>query len=486
MAVTALTSCGDFLEETSQDEFKPETVEDYQEILNGEGYGLTVTIDPITHVLTDDVQGAKGSSYYYSDQNIAFKDVFAWQPNMDNLLTEKKITGYYDSYQNLYKLIMACNTVLGEVDKATGTEAEHKQTKGEALALRAFYYWYLVNLYAQPYNMEGTTPDKLSGVPLVLSAEIKNDGPKRATVAAVYGQITKDVEDACSLLEQTKSTTISKYRINWIAAHLLASRVYLYMEDWDKVIEHVDKALEGNPKMCNLNSYSLTIPSNYRPNAYNNFAEYASNNFISANFPETIFTGGISGKIQIAGSLLCVSDDIIGKFAADDLRKNFMLKPTPYMYYPYMEIKAGTSERAFAWRTAELYLNRAEAYAAKFATGDIPSGAKAVSDINMIRKNRIAAATYTDYQLGTADELMTKVREERRVELCFENPHRWFDLRRYGMPEIKHVWYDQTGVATTYTLEKKDLGYVLQIPLEATSANKNLEQNPAHAVREGN
>ena len=154
------------------------------------------------------------------------------------------------------------------------------------------------------------------------------------------------------------------------------------------------------------------------------------------------------------------------------------------MYYPYTEIKAGTSERGYAWRTAELYLNRAEAYAAKFAAGDATSGEKAVNDINTIRKNRIATASYTDYQLGTADELMKKVRAERRVELCFENPHRWFDLRRYGMPELKHEWYDMSGNKTSFVLEKNDPGYVLQIPLEATSANPNLEQNPAHAVRE--
>lgn len=484
-AAATLTSCGDFLEETSQDEFKPETVEDYQEILNGEGYCLTTSIDPLTHVFTDDVQGANvgSSTYFYSEDNLAFKDVYAWQSNMDQLLTEKKKTGYYNSYQNLYKLIMACNTVLEEVDKAEGTDAERKQTKGEALALRAFYYWYLVNLYAMPYNMAGTTPDKLAGVPLVTSAEIKNDGPTRASVAAVYAQITKDVEEACVLLEQTKETAISKFRINWLAAHLLASRVYLYMENWGKVIEHVDKALTGNPQMCDLNNYQLTIPSNYKPNQYNNFLEYATNNFVSGNFPETIFVGGNNSKVAIAGTLLCVSDDIISQFAVDDLRKNFMLKTTPYMYYPYMEIKAGTSERGFAWRTAELYLNRAEAYAEKFAAGDAASGQKAVDDINMIRKNRIAKDSYVPSQLGSADDLITLVRAERRVELCFENPHRWFDLRRYGMPELKHDWYDITGNKTTFTLEKNDVGYALPFPLDATTNNKNLEQNPLHAER---
>ena len=62
LAVVSFTSCGDFLDEVSQDEFKPETVEDYQEILNGEAYGMFISVDPLSHVFTDDVQGADMSA----------------------------------------------------------------------------------------------------------------------------------------------------------------------------------------------------------------------------------------------------------------------------------------------------------------------------------------------------------------------------------------------------------------------------------------
>lgn len=36
--------------------------------------------------------------------------------------------------------------------------------------------------------------------------------------------------------------------------------------------------------------------------------------------------------------------------------------------------KRGTQEQGFVWRTAELYLNRAEAYAGKYAAGIILAG----------------------------------------------------------------------------------------------------------------
>ena len=121
------------------------------------------------------------------------------------------------------------------------------------------------------------------------------------------------------------------------------------------------------------------------------------------------------------------------------------------MYWKHQECKAGNSERGFAWRTAELYLNRAEAYAEKYAAGDAASGAKAVDDINALRKKRIASASYIDYSLSNAEDLIQFIRAERRRELCFENPHRWFDLRRSTRPRLEKVLD-----GTRYVLEEND------------------------------
>ena len=61
--VCILSSCGDFLKEVSQDEFEPKTATAYQELLNGEEYSTTICLDPITDVLSDDVEGVQGQSY---------------------------------------------------------------------------------------------------------------------------------------------------------------------------------------------------------------------------------------------------------------------------------------------------------------------------------------------------------------------------------------------------------------------------------------
>lgn len=63
----------------------------------------------------------------------------------------------------------------------------------------------------------------------------------------------------------------------------------------------------------------------------------------------------------------------------------------------------------------------------------------ALNAVNELRKKRISEEKYKDKSGLSGDELLEFVRNERRRELCFEG-HRWFDLRRYGMPSFTRVW----------------------------------------------
>ena len=72
----------------------------------------------------------------------------------------------------------------------------------------------------------------------------------------------------------------------------------------------------------------------------------------------------------------------------------------------------------------------------------------------------------------------TFIKSERRKELCFEG-QRWFDLRRYGMPQIIHRWGEQV-----YTLKQNDPSYTMPIPDAVLIKNKKLEQNPLAPKRE--
>jgi hypothetical protein len=121
-------------------------------------------------------------------------------------------------------------------------------------------------------------------------------------------------------------------------------------------------------------------------------------------------------------------------------------------------------------------LNRAEAYAQK-GTLDL-----ALADIKELVANRYSDPSVVSYPT-TQDGLLTFILKERRKELCFEDHHRWFDLRRMkNRPEIKHTFTlvstDGTKTGTeTYTLLSDDPNYSLPIPLKERENNALIRNN---------
>ena len=281
--------------------------------------------------------------------------------------------------------------------------------------------------------------------------------------------------DATALLDEYQ-TDNGVWRIGYVGAHLIASRIYLYMEEWDKVIEHATAALEGAPELCYLPEYAYS-------NSY--YPQNSTNPVVSSTFPETIFVfGSMPGDLGFMGTPINLSDDLVNCFTDEnDSRRGMYFDETSgSLVYPYYTYKHGTAERGYVWRTAELYLNRAEAYMEKYKAGESEYGQLAVDDLNELRSNRFT--NYTDYELSTAEELEEMCRLERRKELFMEG-HRWFDLRRYGMPSIEHTWVDENGNRTTYTLEEQDPGYVVPLSQDVLDRNPRLEQNELAPDRTG-
>ena len=136
----------------------------------------------------------------------------------------------------------------------------------------------------------------------------------------------------------------------------------------------------------------------------------------------------------------------------------------------------------FMLRTAEAYLNAAEAYA---MLDDAGNASKYLNDLRTMRHENYTSVTYD------ANEIVQEVRDERRRELCFEG-HRWFDLRRYAVCEeapynrtIEHVFplYDQDNrnafqSAEVYRLEIDDPAYTFAIPKDVLNFDSGMPDNP--------
>ena len=73
------------------------------------------------------------------------------------------------------------------------------------------------------------------------------------------------------------------------------------------------------------------------------------------------------------------------------------------------------------------------------------------------------------------EELLKACLDERRLEFSFED-HRWFDLRRLGMPALQHTFSIVKGQVQTVRLEKNSSKYVLPIPREVRERNPELDK----------
>jgi hypothetical protein len=385
------------------------------------------------------------------------------------------------------------------VDESEGTAEEKEILKGQAAFTRAFAYFNLANLYAKPYNK--ARPDDLC-VPLkedyTPSLEVKS----RATIKQVWDRITGDIETALDLLEDKNIPNINE--ISYPATLVLAARISLYKEEWDKAIEYGEKFRRlGKYPLHDISAQ--TTSGDIRYTTRNDYADNVRK-FLSVGNTEVAWTFGYNALVgsvdvyrqtyvPVTTGNYCVyyrvaakdpDTGIIGQFENGDRRKAywFYAPPTPSSgqptyRYDYVTTKYERTvnylEGVFAFRTGEIYITLAEAYARRGNAGD---QATAIALLNELRAKRFDPNLYVSLQasdFATDQALVDFVWQERRRELCFEELHRWWDLRRTIQPRIVHQWRG----GATYTLQEGDDAYVLQFPRAEMDYNgPMLEPNP--------
>lgn len=474
-----MVSCKKFLEEYSQTDVTPKSAADFGEILFSDGYpDNRKTLQPWMVYLDDDTECYFGPSVDNKSITGGPAPIFQWQPDFVLGSAAAGFTTSFNTWGAYYHLLMGTNVVLGYLDKASGTEQLKDRFKGEAYTLRAFYHFMLVNIYARPYNDSTTTPDKSPGIPIRTTASLSDNYLSRNTVKEVYDQITSDLDSATYFLDKEKKT-YEIYRVSHVAAHLLASRVYLYMENWDKAIEHANKVLLYHPQLMDMNTWGGMPDPENKP-------------VVGQQNVETIWCYGKSEEQVVSpGSIAYdLSHNLVNTFEDNDLRKQVCLFVTPEVLKPYIApdftqgkyvIFSSVVTLPNSWRSAEAYLNRAEAYIQKYRSkGDGNAATQALISLNTLRASRIDRSSFKEWTIQPGDQLLQMCRAERRRELFREETHRWFDLRRYGMPAITHIYRPDEFTVETYRLPAKDRQYVAPIPEEVLVRNPALVQNPLY------
>lgn len=467
-----LSSCAGFLDEVSRDQIVPKTVADYSEFIYGEVYlkRNNGSLHTYLDIMTDDCEDWAKKASFGVDTRIEGHGYYTWQAE-----PEIRVTGLMNddsSWAHYYHQILMCNIVLYAMDDMTGSQDAKMQLKAECHMIRAYAYYMLVNLYGEPYDP--ATAESAKGVPIndLVGAEIKYFD--RSSVAEVYRRITADINDAMTAFKQVATPKNTIFRWNPNAANVFASRVALYMRNWDDAIRYATDAITASPKLWNLEKKNAEDAASFF---------FCKNNpeilFSFGNYVITYFATGAKGAFPTSASLKAMftaSDLRYGNSTGQFIRNQGMSFSSfgggkRYVQFKYDDVNY-SGMFGSAIRNAEALLNRAEAYSQR--AGDLQ---KAIDDLNTLRRERIKAAGYADLTFTDQADAIQKVRDERRRELCFEQ-HRWFDLRRWDRPRIVHTYTPELGNAATmqtFVLEENDPAYTLPIPKSVIEQDPELD-----------
>jgi hypothetical protein len=327
-------------------------------------------------------------------------------------------------WNSMYKSIYDANAVIEGLSSSTGvSEGARNQLIGEALFIRAFAHFYLVNFFGD--------------CPIVTATDYRlNSVVSRSDKNVVYNQIIDDLIKAKGLLESNYAIS-ERVRPNKGAATALLARVYLYTKDWIKA------EIESSSVIDDSSIYKIS------DDLSGVFLINSEEAIWQLSFPANSYISTYEGAYFILESEYdlyynTLRDDFLNSFEAGDQRLDSWVGTFVFnsdtIYFPYKyKIKSGgaTSEYSMVLRLAEQYLIRAEA---RFHLAKNFEGCK---DLNVIRRR----AGLDDVLVTNEAMLLLAVERERKTELFAEWGHRWLDLKRTDRASqvlgiIKDSWDD--------------------------------------------
>jgi hypothetical protein len=329
-----------------------------------------------------------------------------------------------DFYQSMYEVIFRANNVLKYIPVAdAGNRASYE---AEAKFLRAYAYFKLVRLFGD--------------VPLattVLTAEDTDALFTRIPKAQIYAQITEDLLEAISVLDNS-----SKSRASQAAAQALLAKAYLTQENPN---------YSGAQQLCEtiINGMEYDLLSNYNDVFYSElndeiiFAiQYQSGDAnesqsFSSEFTSAIRAGREDGQNIVNDNLRLVFESHGGNRTASSITDHGgSLAPDENevaKFYPDgFDVTEGYGPNArnagndyIAIRFADVLLMHVEA---ALGAGPLTTSTNNAGALSSFQRIRNRAGLPTIVTAVTKEELLL----ERRVELAFEN-QRYFDLVRFGV-----------------------------------------------------
>ncbi len=492
LLLALIFSCDDVLSEIPDNRTEIDSADKISELLVGAypAAGYVPFLEPMSDNADDKGPAAT------SDVRIN-EEMYFWRDLNDD--DDDTPTNYWNE---TYAAIAHANQALASIEELGGGE-EFNAQKGEALLCRAYGHFMLVSIFSKRYNPNSANIDL--GIPYVTEPEtVLIKEYDRGTVAEVYDKIEQDIEEGLPLIENEYD--VPTFHFTKEAANAFASRFYLHIGEWQKVVNYSNAALGGTTAstLRDINGLydqlsgaaiqfqysSSTEPANlllaaggsvYARGFFSGLARYQ----LTRRLQQEILGNSPLG-LPWAYSLFTYSGDI----GLTLIKYNEYFRTTnqaagiglPFVTYMLLT-------------TDEVLLNRAEAYV-MLQQYDI-----AVSDVNLMFSTKTSG--YSSSSVLTKDDIddpngdfaFTDVDEytpfyeipanslpyinlilTMRRSIFYNEGLRWFDIKRHNMEVTHRITNVNGNTIETLTLPKDDNRRAVQIPPDAQAFD--IEANP--------
>lgn len=366
-------------------------------------------------------------------------------------------------WKNAYSTIQRVNIVLARIDKITMDDQLKEIRKGEVKFIRALTYFYLVQIWGDVPLVLDETTNPLSFI-----------GEPRDPLEDVYDQIIIDLKEAAAELPEDFDEA-NEGRVTKGAANSLLTRVYLVLNQYDKVVKFADEV---------INSGVYGLEQNY--SSIFDYHEQSKEVIFKISFK--------SGTNSEGFSYLNVNHDYNNTAARDfmetfknDARLDAVVDTSliKTYYSPKIHNENVNSDntidiKIIILRYADVLLMKAEALNALQYPS--PEALKLLNSVKTRMENNDVEFRQQDF--SSKNEFLNEILNERRIEFSFENL-RWFDLIRTGkameIMKMKNVGGDKpnAGSALPFTFQKENLLFPIpQAQIDASGGS--IQQNPGY------
>ena len=376
----------------------------------------------------DLLQDAQGNGWFYFDYKFDVRSRYTastWRS--------------YATWNFYYTLISNANYILAAEATLQGEKADVELVMAQALAIRAYAYFHLIQGFQQTYIGHQSLP----GVPLYTEPTTSaTEGKPRGTVEDVYTQINADLDRSITLFSANKASQKHKSNIDYYIANAIKANVALVQNKWNDAVKHSAEAL-SKPGLAMISGEDI----------YSGFNSISPKNVMwgaeiiadQATVYRSFFSHmDATADRYAASSRKCIYNWLYDQIPGTDLRKKWwngskdggtaVTKPYNQVKFRYTDLAADLGDYVFM-RAEEMQLVQAEALA---HADRLPEAKTALEALMKLRnpsgyQQQLNGVTMsknlTMGSIGAPTTLMDHIILQRRIELWGES-ERIYDILR--------------------------------------------------------